>query len=379
MTPRVPWLLVGAAALCLAGCGSSSSDNGAGGSGGGAGASTDAGSDAPGYADPYTIDAFDNVRITSDSSQPDFQHATVDVDFHDGPFASVKLVADLATTCYPFDGWKNDPPPSGQNWPADCDAFDRNYEFSLDDPANPGDPPGIELERAITPFGGPEHLEVDLTDVANGLPGKHTLKVTIPTWSDGAGQVSGSNGGWNVTAKIEVIPGVAPHKVLAVEPLYYGSEDSTVTTDPTADFTVPDGTTDARIEYRVTGHGGGPVASSCIGPADEFCQRTHTAFVDTTQVGLLDPWRNNCDTLCTIQHQGPATGGFDYCKENPCGAVASVKAPRANWCPGSETPPFVLKGDPMTQAGTHTFRWHISEIDPGGQWRVSATYFAYGD
>ncbi len=366
MIARVSWLFVGATALAIAGCG------------GAAGATSDAGGDAQAFADPYTIDAFDDVRITSDSNQPNFQHATVDVDFHDGPFASVKLVADLATTCYPFDSWANDPPPGGQNWPADCDAFDRNYEFSLDDPANAGDPPGVELERAITPFGGPEHLEVDLTDVANGLPGKHTLEVTIPTWSDGAGQVSGSNGGWNVTAKIEVVPGDAPRKVLAVQPLFYGSEDSSVTTDPTADIDVPDGATDARIEYRVTGHGGGPVVSGCIGPAEEFCQRTHTAFVDDVQVGLLDPWRTNCDTLCTIAHQANSGSGFDYCQENPCGSISSVKAPRANWCPGSETPPFIFKGDPMTQAGKHTFRWHISEIAQGGQWHVSATYFAFG-
>lgn len=374
MIARSAFVVVGAAALGVAGCGSHDS-GGSSGTGGDAG---DAGADVATVADPYTIDAFDDVRITSDSSQANFQHATADVDFHDGPFASVKLIADLASTCYPFDSWANDPPPTGQNWPAECDAFDRNYEFSLDDPGADGDPPGIELERAITPFGGPEHLEVDITDVANGLPGKHTLKVTIPTWSDGAGQVSGSNGGWNVTAKIEVVPGDAPRKILAVVPLYYGNEDSTVTTDPTADFTVPDGTTDARIEYRVTGHGGGAKATGCIGPAEEFCHRGHTAYVDDVQVGLLDPWRDDCASLCTIAHQNSATGGFDYCQENPCGSIQSVQAPRANWCPGSETPPFVLQGGPMATAGTHTFRWHISQIALGGMWHVSATYFAIG-
>ena len=79
-----------------------------------------------------------------------------------------------------------DPPPAGQNWPADCDAFDRNFDFFIDDAppgADGGGPTPFEVIHAITPFGGPEHLEVDLTDLANGLPGKHGLRVDdIDVW-----------------------------------------------------------------------------------------------------------------------------------------------------------------------------------------------------
>src|SRR5207302_7962841 len=86
----------------------------------------DAGVDAgPSYAQPYRLTPFANARINSQSSQPNFQRADAGVDFHDGPFSEVRLLVDLTSTCYPFDGWKNDPPPAGQNWPADCDAFDR--------------------------------------------------------------------------------------------------------------------------------------------------------------------------------------------------------------------------------------------------------------
>jgi hypothetical protein len=359
-----------------------------GGSGGAAGADAgsggtpgDASSDAP--AAPYTINAFDNVRIGSDSSKPNFQNATADIDLEDGPFASVKLIIDLGTTCYPFDSWQNDPPPAGQNWPADCDAFDRNFEFSLDDPADPKvGPPAIELVRAITPFGGPEHLEVDITDVANGLPGKHTLRTHISTYSDAAGKVSGSNGGWNVTAKIEVVPGKAPRNVLAVVPLYNGSEGATDVITPPG-FDVPAGTTSARIEYRATGHGGAAGdLPACQGPAEEFCHRTDTMSVDGATVSSFDPWRIDCDKLCTLKHQNTSAGGFDYCLENPCGAIASVKASRANWCPGSMTPPYLVtsKAAPaLIAAGQHTFSWKFSNIADGGTWRLSATYFAFGD
>lgn len=370
----------------IAGCGTSGTNpaapdagTSASGGGGGSGGAGGEGGSAPVYAPPYSITAFDNVRITSDSSQPNFQQANTEIDLHDAPFASVKLVVDLESTCYPFEKWQNNPPPDGHNWPADCDAFDRNFEFSIDDPADPAtEPPGIELVRAITPFGGPLHLEVDITDVANGLPGKHSMKVVIPTWSDGAGQVSGSNGGWNVTAKIEAVPGAAPRNVLAVKPLWNGSQNKVDGPGPLP-ISVPDGTVSSRLEYRVTGHGGGAAGPGCIGPAEEFCKRTHTIRVDGAELEAIKPWRSDCEKLCTITHYGPANAGFDYCLENPCGAIQSVQASRANWCPGSMTPPFVWDAPALKVPGDHTFEWAISTVTDGGVWRISATYFAFGD
>ncbi len=381
----VPLVWLCACSSQQAGSPSSGASGGAAGSDAGMGGATgDASSDAPSTPAPYTINAFDNVRIGSDSSKPNFQNATTDIDLKDGPFASVKLIIDLGTTCYPFEGWANDPPPSGQNWPADCDAFDRNFEFTLDDPADPKvGPPAIELVRAITPFGGPEHLEVDITDVANGLPGKHTLRTHISTYSDATGQVSGSNGGWNVTAKIEVVPGKAPHNVLSVVPLFNGSEGATDTITPPS-FDVPAGTTSARIEYRATGHGGSKQydLGACHGPAEEFCHRTDDLSVDGAMVTSFDPWRADCASLCTIKHQNTSSGGFDYCAENPCGAIQSVQASRANWCPGSMTPPYNLtdkQAPALLSQGKHTFSWKFSNIDQGGTWRLSATYFAFGN
>ena len=407
----VSWLFVAAFA---AGCGSSSSApsasttgaggatpgaggssvggasaGGTGGLGGGAGTGTGgasagaagasgAGGSMPVFADPYSVLAFDAVRISSNGADPNFQHATAEIDVHGPPFASATLTIDLASTCYPFENWKTDKPPPGQTWPADCDAFDRNFEFTLDEPkdATVG-PPAIELVRAITPFGGPLHLEIDVTDVFNGLPGKHTLTVRIPTYSDGAGKVSGSNGGWNVTAKIDVTPGVAPRKVLAVTPLLNFSHTKD-TTQADVPFTVPAGTTDARIEYRVTGHGGGLAPGNklypgCIGPAEEFCKRTHHLFLDGAEAMAMQPWRTDCDQLCTIMH---STLIKDYCGENPCGAIQSVKAPRANWCPGSLTPPIAFQPMGIATPGMHTFHHVIDGVADGGQWRVSAVMIA---
>jgi hypothetical protein len=86
-------------------------------------------------------------------------------------------------------------------------------------------------------------------------------------------------------------------------------------------------------------------------------------------------WRADCTTLCTITH-GP---NFDYCRENPCGDMNSVVAPRANWCPGSMTPPIEWDDIPaLTVSGAHTFSFEIMPLLPGGNWQVSVIYFAFG-
>jgi hypothetical protein len=325
---------------------------------------------------PYTIAAFDHVVISSQSDQPNFQKAQASIDFHDGPFAQATLIVDLESPCYPFDKWKSDRPPAGQNWPADCDAFDRNFEFTFEDLK-------LELARAITPFGGPEHFTADVTDLANGAPGMHTLQAFIATWSDAAGKVSGSRGQWIVSARLELTPGDPPRKVLAVVPLVNLSQDAT-TPPPMVDFTVPAGATHARLEYRATGHGGASDSSlACNGPAEEFCQRSHHVLLDgADQTPTLVPWRDDCDQLCTMAHYPPNPGdggvaGFDYCMENPCGAIASVQAPRANWCPGSMTPPILLDDGPWAQPGAHKFSYAIDGVAPGGSWRLSAVLYVF--
>jgi hypothetical protein len=329
-------------------------------------------------AAPYTQTLLSSAPIGSDSSKPDFQKATASVELTGAPFANVNLVVDLVSPCFPFSNWTTDPPPTGQSWPADCDAFDRNFEMSLVDPnaSDASATPGLELIRAITPFGGPEHLEQDVTDTFNSIQGPRTFQVIIPTYSDPAGKVSGSNGGWTVSAHLDVTPGTPPMNVLAVIPLYY---DSVTSGEMVADvpFTMPPGTTSSRLEYRVTGHGGASDPSSaCFGPAEEFCQRVHHVYLDDQQIEQVTPWRNDCAMLCTTTTGGPFGS---YCAQNPCGSPASVRASRANWCPGSETPPYQWTPAVLSNPGTHAFRFGIDDIYMGGEWRVSATAYAYGD
>jgi len=326
----------------------------------------------PDMAGPYTLALFDRVRINSRGSIH-LRKADTTLTLDRGPYKKVTLQVALESSCYPFSKWKSNPPPTGQNWPADCDAFDRNFEFLMDPPRNSSDPPALEWVRAITPFGGPMTFTVDLTDIANGAPGSHRVRVTLSTYSDGAGKVSGSNGGWWVTAKVHAEPGAAPRKVLAVKSLFNQSVKSTSGKQQTK-LTVPAGTVSSRVEYRATGHGGGKSDAACIGPAEEFCQRWHRITVDGKEVKKVAPWRTDCAKGCTLATRGSMT----YCKENPCGLIASVKASRANWCPGSVTPPMVWSFPALSTPGEHTFGYAIEKIASGGLWRVSVTYIAYG-
>src|SRR5690606_27643820 len=109
--------------------------------------------------------------------------------------------------------------------------------------------------------------------------------------------------------------------------------------------------------------GGGGIG--CVGPAEEFCDRLHTLRIDDQDFYAFHPWRTDCDSFCTVtRYENPNGGGFDFCLENPCGAIQSVRAPRANWCPGEITPPTLLS--PALSPGEHTLGWDVSFIAEGG-------------
>jgi hypothetical protein len=353
----------------------------------GAGSEQDAGMrpTEPGGA-MRSVKLFDKIRISSHSEEPPFQKATAPLDFGAGPFDKVTFIADLDTTCYPFTKWADDKPPAGQNFPPKCDAFDRNFEFTIDEPAKDGEPPAFEIVRAITPFGGPEHIEVDITNLANARPGKHALQVFIATWSDAMGQVSGSDGGWLVSAHVEIHTGKPKQNVLAAIPLANTNLQMKTPALKSAPFKLPAGTKKALIELRSTGHGGGS-DPMCFGPAEEFCVREHTLKFDGKAQPLAgqSPFyitRLDCDSLCTMKTQMNGDGtSFMYCAENPTGNIQSVQASRAGWCPGSMSPPLTWTLDVKDGATPkeHTFEYLVNHIADGGSMRVSAVVYALGE
>lgn len=362
-TPLPESVTPGAAGLPSAAAGAPDAASAGQSSGGAAGAATS------------SLVVLERERVTSDPDAESFQRVSARVDFGDSEVAKATLRVSIESPCFPFAGWREQGVPDGQRWPERCDAFDRTLSVTLDDPTSAGEgPPGIELLRAVTPFGGPLELSADVTDVVNGLPGEHELRVRIDTWSDADGLVSGSKGEWLVSASVELEAGAAPRRVLSVQSLVLETQ-SQVDAQPVT-FEAPDGASSARLEYRATGHGG--VADfQCIGPAEEFCRRTHELRLDGALFAELAPWRNDCDALCTVTENDAGIGPVTYCAENPCGDPRSVRAPRANWCPGSATPPFVLEDPALVAPGEHELTRSVLDLKEGGGWQVSVTYFAF--
>lgn len=342
---------------------------------GGEPAASDAGASNGGGDEPIVLPILDGVQISSDASAEHFQRATAEIDFGAESVTRAVLRVSLQSPCFPFAGWADPGVPSGQNWPALCDAFDRTLSVTLDGVEPPSETtPSLELLRAITPFGGPLEVETDVTDVVNGLPGVHRVAIKIDTWSDADGLVSGSSGQWLASAELSLWRGKAPRRVLAVVPLVLATQTEADAAPLT--FEVPPGVGDAHIEYRATGHGGA-FDLGCAGPAEEFCRRTHELSLDGDPLPELTPWRDDCADLCTITNNDSGYGPASYCAENPCGDPRSVRAPRANWCPGSLTAPFVIEAPALTVAGEHELTRSIRELAKGGSWTVSATYFAF--
>lgn len=322
---------------------------------------------------PVTLAVLSRVTISSDAEAEHYQLAEGEVDFGSAEVEQATLRVVLESPCFPFEGWGELEIPSGHRWPLLCDAFDRGVSLTLDPGDEEGDPPALELLRAVTPFGGPLQLETDVTDVVNGLPGLHRMRLRIDTWGDAEGQVSGARGEWLASVELVLVPGEAPRRVLEVRPLVYENQ-----TSPDAgelSFVAPDNAGSARLEYRVTGHGGAQDLG-CRGPAEEFCQRTHELRLDGELLELV-PWRSDCAALCTLTANDGALGPAEYCAENPCGAPESVRAPRANWCPGSPTAPLLLEPPALTLPGEHVLGRRIPKLHEGGSWMVSLSYFAF--
>ena len=331
---------------------------------------------------PYTLQVMEHEPILS-YGEESFQNTSALIELNEDSYSSVILVLTLHTTCFPFEQWNQDPPPVGHRFPPSCDAFDRNFELHLIDQRQLDmgeDVQDAELEvlRAITPFGGPAEHQIDITDIANISSGTLRARVHIPTYSDPEGQISGSRGGWEVSLKVEVTPGKKPRPIIGVYSLFnrtvsYESED------PRIQFIIPEGIQSSRLEYRATGHGGGMDTSpACIGPAEEFCRRTQTILIDGIEVDQITPWRDDCDDQCTLVTHDNVRNSFEYCLENPTGSIQSVRAPRANWCPGSHTPPFTWEMDVLNDAGPHTFEVKLLDLHPQGRWRTSAILYLYG-
>ena len=290
--------------------------------------SADANAPAPSPSGAPTLQPFRAAHVYYDPMD-NRRQVYADVDFPAGQWKSVSLQIRL------------DCPPGG------CDRFDRwGYVGVVN---GPGPPESItEIARFATPFGGTADWAVDVTPLLPLLGGRKKLVVHIDTW---VGPSRPPGAGWLVDVSFTFTPGIPQRTPLQVIPLWdvatfdYGDPAKPVSLGARA-VQIPAGASFVELRSLITGHGQGNL-QNCA----EFCPKVHTY---TVGAGLVQRrlWREDCASFCTVVRD-PATGSMS-CRENPTGAVESVRASRANWCPGATVDPWSIDVTAAARAGTTT-------------------------
>lgn len=263
--------------------------------------------------------------------------------------------------------------------------------------------PTVELMRFMTPFGvghyssptdslsskrKPVYIDQwadsvswvqNITDLYPLLEGGAYVGIFIDTWTPE---------GYVASMTIDVDESKISCDVLPkrhVEPLmntvYYigqGYPDIFARRDVSMDFDIPEGATNVRLKYIVTGHGG-------HSGGDEFVERRNIISVDGKPVLDFVPWRTDC---ASFRRFNPGTGVWlrkrlaAYITEDGY-AVKEVEEPlgssdlsRSNWCPGSDVVPEEVELTDI-QPGQHTLTVSIPEAeevdgDKLNHWLVSA-------
>ena len=148
--------------------------------------------------------------------------------------------------------------------------------------------------------------------------------------------------------------------------------------DVNVDFVIPEGVSNVRLKYIVTGHGG-------HSGGDEFVEKRNIVSVDGQPVIDFVPWRTDC---AAFRRFNPATGVWlkkrlasyigpkGYAEKEVEEPLASSDLSRSNWCPGSDVIPEEVELVDI-QPGKHMLTVSIpeaAEIDGNklNHWLVSA-------
>ncbi len=263
--------------------------------------------------------------------------------------------------------------------------------------------PTVELMRFMTPFGVGHYSAVDdsltqrrkpvyvdhwadsvsweqdITDLYPLLENGAYVGIFIDTWTT-EGYV----------ASMDIIVDESdnaydPIKHQHVEPLmntvYYIGQtypDIFARKDINMDFEIPEGVSNVRLKYIVTGHGG-------HSGGDEFVEKRNIVSVDGEPVLDFIPWRTDC---ASFRRFNPATGVWlkkrlasyigpkGYAEKEVEEPLASSDLSRSNWCPGSDVMPEEVELIDI-KPGKHTLTVSIpeaAEIDGNklNHWLVSA-------
>ncbi len=122
-------------------------------------------------------------------------------------------------------------------------------------------------------------------------------------------------------------------------------------------FTIEDTLRNPQLIFTSTGHGG-------WGGGDEFNPKLNQLFLNDKPLFSVIPWRTDCATYRLLN---PASGNFGN-------GLSSSDLSRSNWCPGTLTPPYIIKMDGLLP-GNHNIKVVIDQGDDSGgsfnHWSVS--------
>ncbi len=265
-------------------------------------------------------------------------------------------------------------PPTGQNWPTNCDPFDRLAQVTL---AGPDTTPMFVLD-AVTSFGGSATWTQDVTDYVSLLTGTHAYHLEIDTYNDAKGLVCGTAASHDATVSIVLTPGTPPHDVVLAIPLLrsdiVGGGDGG-TPALSTQFTAPAGANQARFDYFTSGHGANGPLEEC----DEFCWKQNNVSLDGTNLYATAPMSNCSDNCTHVPISGSVScGGSTYnyvCQQNPCSCPPSSTATRSNWCPSQIILPIAVPFPGGTSSGQHNAGVGIVNAD--GTWSIGLSAVFY--
>jgi hypothetical protein len=332
----------------------------------GVGAHHDAGNACAQDGGPVTVTVVPMAHLTASTPFVD-----IETTLPEGCWSSVKVTMTASSDC-------TGAPPPGQNWPTNCDPYDRLAQLTL---ADTGKTPMFVLD-AVTSFGGSATWTEDVTDYVSLLTGKHTYHLEIDTYDD-PGQ-TGTASSHDATVTIVLTPGTPPHEVLLAVPLLRaditaapdaGTTDAGNSPPLSAMVTAPAGATSARFDYFTSGHGGnGPDA------CDEFCPKVNVVSLDGTSVYSKAPTKS-CTDNCThvpLDAGSISCGGdtYDYyCEQNPEACPPSPTFTRSNWCPSQIITPIPIPLPASALTGEHSVGLTIVGIDGTWSTGLSAVFY----
>jgi hypothetical protein len=123
------------------------------------------------------------------------------------------------------------------------------------------------------------------------------------------------------------------------------------------EFEIPENTSDLKLLYTSTGHGGWETG-------DEFVPKLNQIFIDDKEIFKIIPWRTDC---ATYRLYNPASGNFSN-------GISSSDLSRSNWCPGMLTPQEIVYLQNI-KPGKHTLKVIIDQGENQGNafshWQVS--------